>query len=230
MAAMVENAVTLEREQLSLKINEIFYSIQGEGSYALYPCVFVRLTGCNLRCAWCDTTYSFFEGEPQTLAQILAEVNRYNSELVEVTGGEPLLQKNVYAFFEMLKAAGKKILIETSGSILIDRVPEYVHIVLDLKAPDSGEAEKNRYENLGFIKPSDDIKIVVASQKDFEFAEEIAAKYALAQKMEKPVIIQPAFGQLDSAEVGEWVKNSMTRFRLGLQLHKFIYEPTLRAV
>jgi 7-carboxy-7-deazaguanine synthase len=230
MAAMVENAVTLEREQLSLKINEIFYSIQGEGSYALYPCVFVRLTGCNLRCVWCDTTYSFFEGAPQTLAEIFAEVSRHNSELVEVTGGEPLLQKNVYAFFEMLQAAGKKVLIETSGSILIDRVPDYVHIVLDLKAPDSGESEKNKYENLDYIKPSDDIKIVVASKKDFEFAENIVTKYVLSAKMEKPVIVQPAFGQLESAEVGEWIKNSATRFRLGLQLHKFIYEPTLRAV
>jgi 7-carboxy-7-deazaguanine synthase len=227
---MVENAVTLEREQLTLKINEIFYSIQGEGSYALYPCVFVRLTGCNLRCVWCDTTYSFFEGEAQSLAQILAEIRRHNTHLVEITGGEPLLQKNVYTLFELLKAENKKILIETSGSILVDRVPEYVHIVLDIKAPDSGESEKNKYENFQWLKASDDIKIVVASRADFTFAEEVIRKYALREKMEKPVIVQPAFGQLEPAEVGEWVKNSDEPLRLGLQLHKYLYEPTLRAV
>lgn len=227
---MAENAVILEREQLSLKVNEIFYSIQGEGSYALYPCVFIRLTGCNLRCVWCDTTYSFFEGEPQTLEQIFATATTYPAQLVEITGGEPLLQKNVYPLFDMLQAAGKKVLIETSGSIKIDRVPGFVHIVLDLKAPDSGEAAKNCYENLDWIKPTDDIKIVVASKADFEFATGVAQKYGLAQKMEKPVIVQPAFGQLESAEVGEWVKSSGIPFRLGLQLHKFIYEPTLRAV
>lgn len=227
---MAENAVILEREQLSLKVNEIFYSIQGEGSYALYPCVFIRLTGCNLRCVWCDTTYSFFEGQPQTLDQILTAATAYPTQLVEITGGEPLLQKNVYPLFDMLHTAKKKVLIETSGSILIDRVPGFVHIVLDIKAPDSGEADKNRYENLKWIKPADDIKIVVASKADFEFALEVEQKYALTQKMEKPVIIQPAFGQLESAEVGEWVKNAGVPFRLGLQLHKFIYEPTLRAV
>lgn len=227
---MVENAVTVESEQLTLKINEIFYSIQGEGSYALYPCVFVRLTGCNLRCVWCDTTYSFFEGVPQTLGQIMTDVQKHPSALVEVTGGEPLLQKNVYALFELLNAAGKKVLIETSGSILVDRVPSYVHIVLDVKAPDSGESGKNRYENLDLIKPGDDVKIVVASRADFQFAEDLVQKYSLMQKLEKPVIIQPAFGQIESAEAGEWVKNSAQRFRLGLQLHKFIYEPTLRAV
>lgn len=227
---MVENAITPEREQLTLKINEIFYSIQGEGSYALYPCVFVRLTGCNLRCTWCDTTYSFFEGGQRSFRQILDEINQYPAEIVEVTGGEPLLQKNVFPFFDLLREAGKKILIETSGSIPIDRVPAFVHIVLDIKAPDSGEAEKNRYENLGHIKPSDDIKIVVASRKDFDFAVDITRQYDLKNKMEKPVIIQPAFGQIESAEAGEWVKTAPERFRLGLQLHKFIYEPTLRAV
>lgn len=227
---MVENAITPEREQLTLKINEIFYSIQGEGSYALYPCVFVRLTGCNLRCTWCDTTYSFFEGGQRSFRQILDEINQYPAEIVEVTGGEPLLQKNVFPFFDLLREAGKKILIETSGSIPIDRVPAFVHIVLDIKAPDSGEAEKNRYENLSHIKPSDDIKIVVASRKDFDFAVDITRQYDLKNKMEKPVIIQPAFGQIESAEAGEWVKTAPERFRLGLQLHKFIYEPTLRAV
>lgn len=220
----------MSEESHSLKINEIFYSIQGEGSFALYPCVFIRLTGCNLRCVWCDTTYSYYEGETKSLEQILNAVQEYPCNLVEVTGGEPLLQKNVYLLFELLHGENKKILLETSGSILVDKVPSYVHIVFDIKAPDSGEEKKNRYENLQWIKPTDDVKFVVASHDDFLFAEKITEKYTLHTKLEKPPIIQPVFGKLSGGEVGEWVKSSCFSFRLGLQLHKFLYEPTLRAV
>ena len=227
---MAETAVTVQREALSLKINEIFYSIQGEGSYALYPCVFVRLSGCNLRCTWCDTTYSFYEGGQQTLAQIMDKISEFKSNIVEVTGGEPLLQKNVYSLFDVLRAAGKRVLVETSGSIRIDKVPEFVHIVLDMKAPDSGEAEKNCYENLQIMKESDDLKIVVASKNDFDFAENLVEKYHMNEHLLQPVIIQPAFGIMEPAVVGDWVKNSAQNLRLGLQLHKYIYEPTLRAV
>lgn len=227
---MPDLGVTMEREALTLKLNEIFYSIQGEGTFALYPCVFVRLTGCNLRCGWCDTTYSFYEGEQTTLAQILATVTEYNCPMVEITGGEPLLQKNIYPLFELLHAAGKQILLETSGSILIDRVPEYVHIVLDMKAPDSGESLKNRYENLKLMKPTDDLKFVVQSRSDFEFAENLVAEHALASSLVNPPIVQPVFGVIEPAIVGDWIKNSKQKFRLGLQLHKYIYEPTLRAV
>lgn len=220
----------MERELATLKVNEIFYSIQGEGSYALYPCVFIRLTGCNLRCVWCDTTYSYYEGTTQQIGQILETINTYPCELVEVTGGEPLLQKNVYMLFEALHNANKKILLETSGSILIDKVPSYVHTVLDIKPPDSGEDRKNQYENLTFVKPTDDVKFVVASPDDFAFAESITQKYMLNTKLDKPPIVQPVFGALDGGKLGEWIKKSKISFRLGLQLHKFIYEPNLRAV
>jgi 7-carboxy-7-deazaguanine synthase len=227
---MVQNPVSTQREQLALKVTEIFYSIQGEGSFALHPCVFVRLTGCNLRCAWCDTTYSFYGDATKTLGEIGAEVAGYPANLVEITGGEPLLQRNVYPLFEMLREAGKKIMLETSGSVLIDRVPSYVHIVLDMKAPASGEAGRNKYENLSLLKTSDDLKIVVASRGDFEFALDLIQERQVTARLDHPVIIQPAFGILEPAEVGEWVKHAGVPVRLGMQLHKYIYEPTLRAV
>lgn len=227
---MVETANSTERDALTLKVNEIFHSIQGEGTYALYPCVFIRLTGCNLRCTWCDTTYSFFEGQGQSLAEIAAQVAGFNANLVEITGGEPLLQKNVYALMDLLAEQGKKVLLETSGSILIDRVPQYVHIILDMKAPGSAEDAKNKYENLSLLKRTDDLKIVVTNRADFDFALDLVARYNLATKLDRPAIVQPAFGQLEPVELGEWIKDSTVPLRMGMQLHKYIYEPTLRAV
>lgn len=217
-------------EALTLKVNEIFYSVQGEGSFALYPCVFVRLTGCNLRCAWCDTTYSFYEGNQQTLTQIADQVNAWPAELVEITGGEPLLQRNIYPLFERLHASGKKVLLETSGSLTIERVPGFVHIVLDMKTPGSGEHEKNRYENLDLMKATDDLKIVISGLEDFEFAEQLIMKHQIHKKLQRPVIVQPEFGRLEPVVVAEWVKAAQVPMRLGLQLHKYIYEPSLRAV
>lgn len=227
---MVETANSTERHALTLKVNEIFHSIQGEGTYALYPCIFIRLTGCNLRCTWCDTTYSFFEGQGQSLAEIAAQVAGFNANLAEITGGEPLLQKNVYALMDMLAEQGKKVLLETSGSILIDRVPQYVHIILDMKAPGSAEDAKNKYENLSLLKRTDDLKIVVTNRADFDFALDLAARHNLATKLDRPAIVQPAFGQLEPVELGEWIKDSTVPLRMGMQLHKYVYEPTLRAV
>ncbi len=227
---MVETANSTERQALTLKVNEIFHSIQGEGTYALYPCTFIRLTGCNLRCTWCDTTYSFFEGQGQSLGDILAQISGYNTNLVEITGGEPLLQKNVYALMDLLAESDKKVMLETSGSILIDRVPQHVHVILDMKAPDSGEDGKNRYENLALLKRSDDLKVVVVNRADFDFAIDLIGRHNLATKLERPPIIQPSYGQLEPIELGEWIKAASTPLRMGMQLHKYIYEPTLRAV
>ncbi|AFM14827.1 7-carboxy-7-deazaguanine synthase QueE [Turneriella parva] len=222
--------VTAKREDLKLTVNEIFYSIQGEGSYALHPCVFVRLTGCNLRCTWCDTTYSFYEGEPQTITQILQTVTGYAAKNVEITGGEPLLQKNVYPLMHALHESGHKVLLETSGSVKVNQVPQFVHTILDMKAPGSGEHKKNRYENLQLLKSSDDLKIVIANHEDFQFAEDLIREHKVEALLQNPVIIQPVFGELNLAEAGEWLKNSPLNLRLGMQLHKYIYEPTLRAV
>lgn len=227
---MVETAISVQSDALTLRVNEIFHSIQGEGSYALYPCTFIRLTGCNLRCSWCDTTYSFHEGESQSLAKILQQVAAFGGQLVEITGGEPLLQRHVYPLMQMLSEQGFQVMLETSGSILIDKVPAFVHIVLDMKAPGSGEDGKNRHENLALLKNSDDLKIVVVNRIDFDFALDLISNNGLTEKLQRPPIIQPAFGQLEPAELGEWVKTAPMPLRMGLQLHKYIYEPTQRAV
>ncbi len=227
---MVETAVTVKREEMTLRINEIFYSIQGEGTYALYPCVFIRLTGCNLRCSWCDTTYSFHEGEHRTLKNIQNEIATYPTRWVEITGGEPLLQRNVYELFDLLHELEKCVLLETSGSILLDKVPSFVHIVLDMKAPGSGESEKNRYENLKLLKPTDDLKIVVKNKEDFNFAVSLIEEHSLMDSLDKPAIVQPVFGALEPHELGEWVKFAKVPLRLGMQLHKYIYDPKQRAV
>jgi len=227
---MEEVLVRAERASLTLKVNEIFHSIQGEGSYALHPCIFVRLSGCNLRCVWCDTMYSFYEGKVQSLEEILRYIAPWHSRLVEITGGEPLLQRNVYPLMDMLHNSGRTVLLETSGSVLIDKVPSFVHIILDMKAPASGESGANKYENLELLKPSDDLKIVVADHADFSFAVDLVAAHSLATRLIRPAILQPVFGELEPAQLGEWIKDAQTPFRLGLQLHKFIYEPSLRAV
>lgn len=224
------NAVRMESEALTLKVNEIFHSIQGEGTYALHPCIFIRLSGCNLRCVWCDTTYSFYEGQMQSLQSILEQIASWQTPLVEITGGEPLLQRNVYALMHLLHSAGKQVLLETSGSILINHVPEFVHVVLDMKAPASGESAANRHENLTLLKPTDDLKIVVANREDFDFATDLVQKYQLEKKLSRPVIVQPVFGVLAPELLGEWIKEAKVPLRLGLQLHKYIYEPTRRAV
>ena len=216
-------------EQLS--INEIFYSIQGEGSYSGYPCIFVRLMGCNLRCTWCDTEYSFYEGKKLTYEEIYDIIEGYpQCKMVEFTGGEPLLQKNIYPFFDVLYRQGYQILLETSGSINIEFVPSYVHIVMDLKAPDSKESEANHYDNIYRLKPTDDLKIVVASVDDMQWAYDICHEYSISNVLNKPVILQPAFGIISAEEVGEFIKAIEYPFRLGLQLHKYIYSATARGV
>lgn len=214
----------------SLFVNEIFYSIQGEGSYAGYKCLFVRLTGCPLRCVWCDTKYAFHEGERMSFHQILFELKKYPSQLVEITGGEPLIQKNVYLFFDFLQQEGFKILLETSGALSLKKVPPFVHIIMDLKAPGSGESDKNLYQNLNLLKHSDDVKIVIAHTEDFYWAESICQKFGVFHKLQKPPILQPAFGIMENEVLAELIKKSPYPFRFGLQLHKYIYSPEKKGV
>ncbi len=211
-----------------LTINEIFYSVQGEGSFAGEPCVFVRLTGCHLRCVWCDTKYSFHEGTPRSIEDIIIEVNQYPGSVVEVTGGEPLLQKQVHDLFEQLHQAEKRVMLETSGAISVEKVPNYVHIVLDLKAPGSGEEEKNLWPNLDLLKSTDDIKIIIADEADFKWANRVY-KEKIEPLKRKATILQPVFGQLPEATLAEWVKAN-PHFKLGLQLQKYIYDPQERGV
>lgn len=214
----------------SLKVNEIFYSIQGEGSYAGAPCVFIRLTACNLRCAWCDTTYSFYEGRRISFRQIIENIEKYPTNIVELTGGEPLLQKNIYKFIDNLIELKKTVLIETSGSIDIGDLRPEVHIVLDMKAPASGEGEKNLYRNLDHLKKTDDLKIVIQDKNDFIWAQQLIMNYQIASRLQNSVWLQPVYGVLDPATLAEWIKTSPGYYRLGLQLHKVLYPATERGV
>ncbi len=217
-------------EEQTLIITEIFYSIQGEGSFAGEPCAFVRLTGCHLRCLWCDSEYSFFGGEKISLADILDRLRKFPTKNVEITGGEPLLQKNVYSLMNLLNDNGYKIMLETSGARSIEQVPAFVHIVMDLKAPGSGEVEKNIYSNLNYLKPSDDLKVVIRDEADFHWTEKLVKDKNIHAKLMRPPIVQPSFGEMEPAKLAELVKQSALPFRLGLQLHKYIYSPELTGV
>ncbi|MCB1201475.1 MAG: radical SAM protein [Leptospiraceae bacterium] len=216
--------------QAVLRLTEVFHSIQGEGTYAGFPCLFIRLTGCNLRCSWCDTTYSFHGGTKVTTDDLLRQAEQYPHSLIEFTGGEPLLQKELYPAIELFHAHNRKILIETSGSLSIEKVPSYVHIVLDMKPPGSGESHKNMVSNLALLKDSDDLKFVIANAEDFYWAEEFVMNHPEIRRLKNPAIVQAAFGDFDHAKLAELVLQSKVPFRMGMQLHKFIWEPTLTGV
>ena len=212
-----------------ITINEIFYSVQGESTYAGRPCVFVRLTACDLRCSWCDTPYAFTEGRKRPLEQVLDEVERFKCDLVEVTGGEPLLQEAVYPLMDALLERGKTVLLETGGHRSTARVPGAVVAILDVKCPGSGEAHKVDWENLGRLRPHDEVKFVVKDRADYEFARDVIAKYALATRT-AAVHMSPVHGVLNPRTLSEWVLADALPVRVQLQLHKYIWEPSTRGV
>ncbi len=212
-----------------LTINEIFYSIQGESTYAGRPCVFVRLTACDLRCTWCDTAYAFHEGRKQTLDEVLAEVNRYACPLVEVTGGEPLLQDEVYPLMERLLEHGRTVLIETGGHRTTERVPEQVITILDVKCPGSGEAHRNDWSNLARLRPHDEVKFVIKDRADYEYARDVIARHALAGRA-AALLFSPVHGVLDPKQLSEWVLADRLPVRVQLQVHKYIWDPNTRGV
>jgi 7-carboxy-7-deazaguanine synthase len=212
-----------------LTINEIFYSIQGESSYAGRPCVFIRLTACDLRCAWCDTEYAFYEGRKRSLDDVLAEVERLDCPLVEVTGGEPLLQEEVYPLMRGLLERGRTVLLETGGHRSTAQVPEAVITILDVKCPGSGEAERNDWSNLQRLRPHDEVKFVVMDRADYEYAREIITRCRLAERA-AAVHLSPVHGALDSRTLSEWVLADHLPARVQLQLHKYIWDPETRGV
>lgn len=213
---------------MTLRITEIYKSIQGESRYAGYPCTFIRLTGCPLRCKWCDTVYGFNGGSEMSLADILQRVQELGCNLVEITGGEPLAQKNVLEFMRTLISEGYRVLLETSGSEDISDVPSEVHIIMDLKPPGSGMVEKNRWENLEFLKPSDEIKFVCADRNDFDWALKVIEE----KKPRAGVLFSPAFGLLKPQDLAEWVVQTKGALhaRMQLQLHKYIWSPKAKGV
>jgi 7-carboxy-7-deazaguanine synthase len=212
-----------------LRVNEIFYSIQGESTWAGLPCAFVRLTGCNLRCVWCDTEYAFYEGSHRTIAEIVAQIRKYGCKLVEITGGEPLLQKSVHALFSALLAEGYTVLLETSGEQDFAAVDHRVIKIMDLKCPGSGESERNRWSNLDCLTQRDEVKFVLADRRDYEWARAVIAERDLARRT-NAVLLSPVFGTLEPATLAAWILADRLPARMQLQMHKQIWDPTSRGV
>jgi 7-carboxy-7-deazaguanine synthase len=212
-----------------LTLNEIFYSIQGESTFAGERCVFVRLTACDLRCTWCDTPYAFYEGRKVELEEIVENVLRHDCRLVEITGGEPLLQPDVYPLMERLLDAGKTVLLETGGHLGLERVPRSVVKIVDVKCPGSGEAHRHDWGNLEFLTREDELKFVLRDRHDYEFARAAIQDRGLAGIV-GAVLLSPVHGVLDPADLARWVLEDALPVRLQLQVHKYIWGSEARGV
>ena len=210
-----------------MRITEIFHSIQGESTHAGRPCVFVRLTGCNLRCRWCDSEYTFSGGEKMSLDDVVARVGSYGTKLVEITGGEPLAQGEAFDLIERLCDAGYEVLIETSGSIDITPVDERAKLIIDVKAPGSGEAEKNLWANFDRLRAHDEIKFVLADRGDYDWAKRVIAERRLDRWT---ILFSPVWGELDLKPLAEWMLADGVPARLQTQLHKHIWGADVRGV
>jgi 7-carboxy-7-deazaguanine synthase len=212
-----------------LTVNEIFHSIQGESTRAGERCVFVRLTACDLRCSWCDTPYAFYEGRKMSIGDVVEEVQRFECPVVEITGGEPLLQKEAPALMAELLARGKTVLVETGGHLDIDRAPSGVIRIMDVKCPGSGEAHRVNWSNIERLRPADQVKFVVKDRADYEYARDVLARHALADRVEA-VLFSPVHGVLDPRVLAEWVLADRLPVRVQLQVHKYIWSPDTRGV
>ncbi len=213
-----------------LTVNEIFYSIQGEATYAGQTCVFVRLASCNLRCVWCDTPYAFAEGSKRAVEEVLSEVLAYKCDLVEVTGGEPLLQEDVDPLMQALLGAGRTVLLETGGHVSVARVPADVVKVIDVKCPGSGEAASMHWPNLEeYLAPRDEVKFVVKDRADYEYARSAVERHRLASRC-AAVLFSPVHGELDPRILAAWILEDRLPVRLQLQIHKYIWGATARGV
>ncbi len=215
-------------EDVTLKINEIFFSIQGESLLAGKPTVFIRTAACNLRCTWCDTRYSFWQGKVMGLEAILAEVHKYETRYVCLTGGEPLGQRGAIPLMQRLLQENYTVSLETNGSFSVKDVPLDVIKVIDIKCPDSGESESMAWENLDLVRPHDQFKFVVASQADFEWAQRICEEHQLYEKC--PLLFSPAYGKVKPIELAEWILQAKKPVTLQLQMHKEIWGPDDRGV
>jgi 7-carboxy-7-deazaguanine synthase len=212
-----------------LTVNEVFYSIQGESTRAGWPCVFVRLTACDLRCSWCDTPYAFHEGHKLEVGDVVRQVEAYGCPTVEITGGEPLLQPDVYPLMERLQADGHRVMLETGGHRSIADVPEGVIRIMDVKCPGSGEAERNHWPNLDLLTVCDEVKFVIKDRPDYEFAKDVLERHALAGRC-AAILFSPVHGVLDPKLLAEWILYDGLAVRLQLQTHKYIWGPDVRGV
>jgi 7-carboxy-7-deazaguanine synthase len=210
-------------ENLTLKVNEIYFSLQGESTHMGRPCVFVRLTHCNLRCSYCDTEYAFYEGTELTLHEILNKIKSYNCPLIEITGGEPLIQKNVHPLMKALCDSGFEVLLETAGHLDISETDPRVKRIMDIKCPSSGESEKTMWTNIENLRMGDEVKFVVGSQEDLEYSKKIIKTHDLNKRCE--VIISPVFNKITNREIADWILQNNLPVRMQIQLHKMIWEP-----
>lgn len=211
-----------------LKINEIYHSIQGESTKAGLPCVFIRLTYCNLRCTYCDTEYAFYEGYDKSIDEVIKEVKKYNCNLVEVTGGEPLVQNESIELMKRLCDEGFEVMLETGGSLPISEIDKRVRIILDLKCPSSGMMKKNLYANIEYLKPIDEVKFVIGTREDYEWSKEQVEKYHLDKKC--AVLFSVVFGELEPVTLVNWILEDKLNVRYQLQMHKIIWEPDKKGV
>jgi 7-carboxy-7-deazaguanine synthase len=212
-----------------LKLTELYASVQGESTHVGKPCVFVRTTGCNLRCTWCDSPFTFQGGAWKDVDDVVAEAHAFGIRTIEVTGGEPLLQKPVHELMARLLALGHEVLLETSGSLPIDEVPAGVHVILDLKPPGSGEADRNHWPNVGLLRPHHEVKFVIASRADYEWSRAVVAEHDLAARC-AAVLFSPAWGQVQPRELAEWIVADRLPVRFQLQIHKVLWDPDARGV
>ena len=211
-----------------IKINEIYLSVQGESSRSGLPCIFVRLTGCNLRCVWCDTAYAFHEGKTQSIDQTLKDVKSFGINLVEITGGEPLMQEDVYPLMEELLENGYKVMLETGGSLSLEKVPRDVIKILDLKCPGSGEHKKNNLDNLKLLAPHDEVKFVILDRRDYEWSRDLIKKHKINETA--PILFSPVYGKLELKEMVKWILEDRLPVRLQTQLHKVIWSKETKGV
>ena len=211
-----------------MKVNELFYSIQGESTRAGHPCIFVRLTGCNLRCTWCDTAYAFHEGEEMTANEILERVKGYPCRMVEFTGGEPLLQLEVHPLITQLLDEGYRVLIETGGSLDIREADPRATIIMDIKCPGSGMSDRMRWENIQALTSKDEVKFVIKDRQDFEWAVGVIRRHELTGRC--AVLLAPTFEELEPRQLAQWILEEGLKVQLQIQIHKYIWDPQMRGV
>ncbi|MGO9014768.1 MAG: radical SAM protein [Dissulfurispiraceae bacterium] len=211
-----------------MKVCEIFLSMQGESTYAGLPCVFIRMSGCNLRCVYCDTTYAYEEGTELTEDDVFKQAVSYGIGLVEITGGEPLMQKDVLPLIKRLLDSGLNVLVETNGSVSVGGVDRRAIIIMDIKTPGSGMCEMMDFENLRLLKSQDELKFVIADRRDYEWTRDFIRKHGLSDKC--TILLSPVFGVFSPRDLSKWMLDDRLRARLNLQLHKYIYGPEERGV
>ena len=213
---------------MKLKVNEIYYSIQGESSYTGKPCIFIRLTYCNLRCSYCDSEYTFYEGFDMSINEILKDIKKYSCKLVEVTGGEPLFQKECISLLKELVKSDYKVLLETSGSLSIKNVPKKVINIIDFKCPSSNMMKKNLWENINYLKKKDEVKFVIEDANDYKWAKEKIIQYNLLEKCN--ILMSPSYNKIKPEQITKWILNDNLDIRFQIQLHKEIWGNVERGV